>query len=232
MRPRLLPILIVAASLALTLRLGDIWSGLGGEAAAEENTGAAADPAAMPSGPATTPEAAAVADTADAPRTKDSAPAAVPRPEGRRIATLPDDPLSMSDEEIGLLQELAERRRELEARAEEMDRREALLKAAERRIDEKVAGLQALQRTIEELVGQHDEQTESQYQSLVKIYENMKPKDAARIFEELDMAVLLPVVERMKERKIAPILAELNPDRAKSITTELAQRRALPIPEQ
>lgn len=231
MRPRLLPVLIVVASLALTLRLGDIWSGLGSEAAAEENT-AAADPGARSSGPAMARENGEIADSVEAPQTAETAPSGAPRLEGKRFATLPDDPLSMSDEEIGLLQELAERRRELEARAEEMDRREALLKAAERRIDEKVAGLQALQRTIEELVGQHDEQTESQYQSLVKIYENMKPKDAARIFEELDMAVLLPVVERMKERKIAPILAEINPDRAKSITTELAQRRALPIPEQ
>jgi flagellar motility protein MotE (MotC chaperone) len=56
----------------------------------------------------------------------------------------------------------------------------------------------------------------------------MKPKDAARIFGELDMVVLLDVIERMKERKIAPILAEMNPQRAKAITIELAQRRGLP----
>ncbi|WP_419902504.1 magnesium transporter MgtE N-terminal domain-containing protein [Kiloniella sp.] len=57
----------------------------------------------------------------------------------------------------------------------------------------------------------------------------MKPKDAARIFEELDMVVLLDVVERMKERKTAPILASMNPKRAKEITLELAQRRDLPL---
>src|SRR3546814_4430099 len=60
--------------------------------------------------------------------------------------------------------------------------------------------------------------SEGQMQSLVKIYESMKPKDAARIFEELDMEVLLEVVERMKERKTAPILAEMNPERAKTVT--------------
>jgi flagellar motility protein MotE (MotC chaperone) len=75
---------------------------------------------------------------------------------------------------------------------------------------------------------QHDEQEERQLNSLVIIYENMKPKDAARIFEELDMVVLLDVIERMKERKTAPILAELNPKRAKTITIELAHRRNLP----
>jgi len=60
----------------------------------------------------------------------------------------------------------------------------------------------------------------------------MKPKDAARIFEELDMEVLLEVVERMKERKTAPILAQMNPQRAKTVTLELAQRRELPVPRQ
>jgi flagellar motility protein MotE (MotC chaperone) len=44
------------------------------------------------------------------------------------------------------------------------------------------------------------------------------------------MEVLLEVVERMKERKTAPILAQMNPERAKTVTLELAQRRELPIP--
>jgi flagellar motility protein MotE (MotC chaperone) len=69
-------------------------------------------------------------------------------------------------------------------------------------------------------------------QSLVKIYENMKPKDAARIFDQLDMDVLLDVVERMKEARVAPILALVNPQRAQDITIQLAERRKLPIAKQ
>src|SRR3546814_15442768 len=107
-----------------------------------------------------------------------------------------------------------------------MDEREVLLKAAEQRIDQKIGELESLQSSIEALLVTHDEQSEAQMQSLVKIYESMKPKDAARIFEELDMEVLLEVVERMKERKTAPILAELNTQRAKPVTIELAPRRA------
>ena len=57
----------------------------------------------------------------------------------------------------------------------------------------------------------------------------MKPKDAARIFDELDMVVLLPVVERMKERVTAPILAKMNAAKARAITEELASRRDLPL---
>jgi len=56
----------------------------------------------------------------------------------------------------------------------------------------------------------------------------MKPKDAARIFEELEMGTLLEVAERMKERKLAPVMAELGPERAREMTVELRALRELP----
>ena len=155
--------------------------------------------------------------------------AAVP-PE--QITDLSSDLFDLTDEELGLLQALSQRREELEQRAREVDEREVLLKAAEQRIEQKIRELENLQASIEALLVKHDEQTEAQIASLVKIYESMKPKQAARIFEELDMEVLLEVIERMKERKSAPILAQMNPQRAKTVTLELAQRRELPIPRE
>jgi flagellar motility protein MotE (MotC chaperone) len=134
-----------------------------------------------------------------------------------RVLNMPVDPFSMTDAEIELLQALAKRRRELDLRARELEQREILMRAVEQRIEEKVEGLRVL-------LKQQEEQHEDQYKSLVKIYESMKPKDAARIFEEMDLAVLMPVVERMKERKTAPILAKMSPVKATAITTQLAQR--------
>ncbi|MCZ6722083.1 MAG: hypothetical protein O7A65_11160 [Proteobacteria bacterium] len=64
--------------------------------------------------------------------------------------------------------------------------------------------------------------------SLVKIYQNMKPKDAARIFNELDFDVLVEVLERMRETSAAPILARMDSERAKALTLELAERGRLP----
>ena len=54
----------------------------------------------------------------------------------------------------------------------------------------------------------------------------MKPRDAATIFNDLDMPVLLQVVDRMKEAKAAPVLAAMQPDRARLVTAQLAQMRA------
>ncbi|MCK5575940.1 MAG: hypothetical protein KAI28_08985, partial [Sphingomonadales bacterium] len=143
---------------------------------------------------------------------------------------LADDPTLLTQSEIDLLQKLAERRVEIDARGREMENREALLAAAESRIDRKITEFKALQATIENLVKTYDDQQGTKLQSLVKIYENMKPKDAARIFEELEMGVLLKVAERMKERSLAPIMAKMNPQRAREVTVELDQLRKLPEP--
>ena len=104
------------------------------------------------------------------------------------------------------------------------------MKAAEKRISKRVAELTLLQRTIQDLIKTHDDQQESKMKSLVKIYEAMKPKDAARIFEQLDLDTLLIVVERMKERRLAPVMAQMNPEKAKDITVQLSKLRELPLP--
>ena len=88
-----------------------------------------------------------------------------------------------------------------------------------------------LQSQVSDLIKGYDAQENAKFQSLVKIYENMKPKEAAKIFEQLDMPILLDVVERMKEQKVSPILAEMDPSKAKTVTTEMAQQRQMPIPK-
>lgn len=229
MRLRLLPLLIVAAAALFTVKVGNIWQGISTATAAKTGfvqiaAKSAEDEAAVETAES---EAETVADLIESPDGDDMAnkQASVDPAETKG----PRDPFSLTDEEINLLQSLSERREEIEQRGRVLDQREVLLKAAESRIDEKVAELEALRKSIEGLLEEHDEETEAQMKSLVKIYEAMKPKDAARIFEQLDLAVLLDVIERMKERKTAPILAKMDPERAKTITLELAQRRTLPI---
>ena len=228
-RFRVLPLLIGFAAVTLALRVAVLWTDL---APAAQARTAAPDAEAFRNG-----VAGSVMDSLD--EVFPSPAAGTPEPEetaadeeadGQAPGTArPHDPFDMSDQEMALLQQLAERRRVLDRRAAEIDQRSALLSAAEERVQLKIDELADLQFTIENLLVRHDEQEEARMQSLVKIYENMKPKDAARIFEELDMVVLLEVVDRMKERKVAPVLAKMNPDRAKSVTLELAQRRELPM---
>ena len=100
-----------------------------------------------------------------------------------------------------------------------------LLEATEKRIDQKIAKLQALEKDIGGIVDKQAAEDDARLKSLVKIYETMKPRDAARIFEQLDLPVLLGVVEHMKERSAAPILAAMDPSKARTVTLALAERK-------
>jgi len=73
----------------------------------------------------------------------------------------------------------------------------------------KIAELKTLQTAIDALIQKHSEQEEARIKSLVKIYEGMKPKEAGRVFETLDIDTLFMVTERMKERKLSPIMAAI-----------------------
>lgn len=138
------------------------------------------------------------------------------------------DGKAFSQIEIDLLQSLSKRREELDAREQSLKLRESVLKATEMRIDEKINEIRELKVTVEELLAKYNEEERKKIMSLVKIYQNMKPKDAARIFEDLDMDVLLPVVDKISERKLAPILAKMNPEKAREVTEELAEQNQLP----
>ncbi|WP_417430102.1 MotE family protein [Kiloniella sp.] len=229
---RLLPILIAVSSLTLLVKAGGVWEGFNQSGKAFAQATPEAEETIEDEAKAEAPEINGDEDAAEGAEPKDEPETASVEGDAKGIPVVQGieaDPFSMTDEEIELLQSLSARREQLETRERDVEQRETLLLAAERRIDEKITELGKLQNTIEGLIVKHDEQSEKQMLSLVKIYESMKPKDAARIFEELDMIVLLGVVERMKERKTAPILASMDPKRAKEITLELAQRRELPL---
>jgi flagellar motility protein MotE (MotC chaperone) len=57
---------------------------------------------------------------------------------------------------------------------------------------------------------------------LAKMYENMKPAQAAPILSALEMDVLLDIMTRMKERQAARILASMEAGLAARISTELS----------
>jgi flagellar motility protein MotE (MotC chaperone) len=230
-RLRLVPVAIVATIVLLGVKLVDAWNvidapfGAGHAEAATEQPAQPGTPvpAASVSPAATTPVPAA--SPGAAPAAAAASPAAASQPEPAAAAGNVLDPLSMSPAEVDLLQKLAERRAELDKRAAELSQREVLLQAAEKRIDEKIAKLAELKKDIGGIVDKQNQEDQDRLKSLVKIYETMKPVDAARIFSQLDMPVLLGVLENMKERNAAPILAAMDPGKAKAVTLALAERR-------
>ena len=100
-----------------------------------------------------------------------------------------------------------------------------MLDATEHRLTARIAEMAALQARLEQLETARKQHDEANWAGLVKIYETMKPRDAAAIFNDMDMPVLLEVVDRMKDTKAASILAAMQPDRARMLTAQLAAQR-------
>jgi flagellar motility protein MotE (MotC chaperone) len=204
--PRLLPILIAAAAILLSTKVIDVWLAI--------------DLSPLPRASAETKSPPPTAEHAAATPLEERAPPAQ--------KTASNAQIQFSPQEVDVLQTLAKRRAELDRRAGEVDQREALLQATEQRINEKIAKLQEMQQSIATSFKKEDQLDDAKLKSLVKVYETMKPKEAARIFEQLDLPVLLDVMERMKERGTAAILAAMDPVKAKAVTLGMAGRHPTP----
>ncbi len=137
-------------------------------------------------------------------------------------------PSYLSSSEVDVTNSLSNRRLQLEERNRDLDLREKILVAAEKRLDTKIERLKEIQSQIDTIVTKREEEEEQQILGLVKIYETMKAKDAAKIFEQLDRDVLLSVVERMKPAKMASVMAQMSPETAQEITIALAHRNTMP----
>ncbi len=253
---RLLPLLILVSALTFTIRLGDFVSGLSRSGSAMAQQEVSATPPPMPAN-ATDNKAAPAADAAkptdsadaakptDAP-VADAKPADIPLPVDPAHAdgAAPDKPgdgmtaqkwkdpgdMALEDSEVkaDLYKDLAKRRDELDKKAKELNVREALLKAGEKEVDQKLQQLTEVRNEIKELLKTQSDEEKARNDSLVKIYEIMKPEDAARIFNTLDMDVVMKVISNMSERKSGPVIAAMNPERARQVTQLLAQQKHLP----
>lgn len=139
-----------------------------------------------------------------------------------------DDDPSYEASKMEVFKDLAKRREGLESKEKNIQTREALLKAAEQELDRKYQELEQLRSELEGLLETQSDEEQKRIGSLVKIYEGMKPKDAARIFDTLDLDILVEVVAQMSERKLSPVLAAMNPERARTVTIMLAEQKQLP----
>lgn len=238
---RLLPVLILAAVGMLGFKVQVIVKEVAGEtrlaAFVMEQSAAFAqaakpNPPAAPNAPAQAPAAtpAAAAPAAQAGATPPAEGAAAPAEGTADAADGPPlpvnfDPANLTKAEIDTLQRLAERREVIERREREAEAKDGLLKAAEARIDGKIAQLQDLEKNIQSLLKQYDAQKQEEIDQLVRVYSAMKPKDAARIFDTLEMPILVGVVQKMKDAKVAPILAAMDSRRAVALTEELTARK-------
>ena len=136
----------------------------------------------------------------------------------------PQDNQPVSSSERAILERLQARRQELEARAREIDIRESLLKAAEKRIESRVEEMKAVESRNSATSEQKAEAESARFKGIITMYEAMKPKDAARVFDRLEMPVLIEIASQIAPRKMSDILGLMQSEAAERLTVELARR--------
>jgi flagellar motility protein MotE (MotC chaperone) len=133
--------------------------------------------------------------------------------------------------ERALLERLGERRDELQQKARDMETRERVMDDAEKKLDERINELKALQEKATAEVAKRQESEALGMKNIIIMYEAMKPKEAARVFDRLPHAVLVPVATQMNPRKMAEVLAAMSPEGAERLTVALANRSKVPNPD-
>ncbi len=126
--------------------------------------------------------------------------------------------------ERALLERLQERRQELDKRARELDIREGLIGEAEKRVDAKLAAIKDGEAYLATAAQKKDVAEAARFKGLITMYETMKPRDAAKIFDRLEVGVLLEMASLINPRSMSEILAQMSADRAEQLTVELANR--------
>jgi flagellar motility protein MotE (MotC chaperone) len=146
------------------------------------------------------------------------------RPNGTSVPLDIEHPVSPAERAI--LESLQKRRAELDSRAHELDTREDLLRAAEKRVGGRIDELKDLEARVSSILQQKDEGEVARLKNVVTMYENMKAKDAAKIFDGLDIKILLDVAKEINPRRMSDILALMSPENAQRLTVDLAMRSA------
>jgi len=156
---------------------------------------------------------------------KEEAAAKMAVPEiGKAEPMRAEQPQTVSPSERAILERLQARRQELETRAREIDIRESLLKATEKRVEARVEELKAVESRISTATQQKNEAEAARFKGIITMYEGMKPKDAAKVFDRLEMPVLFEIASQIAPRKMADILGLMAPEAAERLTVEMARR--------
>lgn len=114
---------------------------------------------------------------------------------------------------------VAEREARVEIRTKSLD-------VAQQEIERRIDALEAAEERLSATLALADSAAEDDLARLTTVYENMKPKEAAALFQAMEPAFAAGFLARMRPDSAAKIMAGLEPQNAYSISAILAGRNA------
>jgi flagellar motility protein MotE (MotC chaperone) len=127
-----------------------------------------------------------------------------------------------------LLQSVRQERALIAKQKAALDDKAAKLDLAKQGLDAETKRLSALQTVVRGLLDKAKQAHSQDVARLVKLYQSMKPVDAAAMLNSVDLQVAVMVLATMKARNAAQIMAKMTPDRVQAVSKIILERSKLP----
>ena len=135
---------------------------------------------------------------------------------------LDPDLAKFTSSEIVVLKRLKDRKKRLLEWEDEIIQKEQMLSVIEDRIDRKIQELKTLKKELEAQLKVYEQEDKQKMLSIAKIYETMKPTDAAKVFETMSIKSIMEILPLMKEAKVAQIFEKMSKEKAKKVSIAYA----------
>jgi len=165
------------------------------------------------------PAEKSAAEKSQAPGDQGEKTAAADKPGAAQNCT---DLSSVSSEELSHFSKLAERKRELDLREQELNALEEELHKQREEVESRIAKLDNVRNEIGGVLKERIQVDEERVARLVEFYSNMKPKQAAEIFTDLNETLAVEVLGRMKKKNAAEIMNLLDAKKAQALSEKFA----------
>ena len=123
-------------------------------------------------------------------------------------------PIAASIDENDYLFQLNERKKVLDVREEDLNKKSAEIDKQKIELEQKLKELEESRQKISTLLQDRIKADSSKVDTLVQVYSNMKPQQAAKIFETMDEDLVIEILSRMKKKSAADILNLVKTDKA------------------
>lgn len=121
---------------------------------------------------------------------------------------------------------LASDREKLETRAHEIEAREAALNAIETKLKSQMLAIKEAKASLDTDIQILEQAGNADLQHLVGMYQTMKPKQAAEIFNSMDPAFAAGFLREMNSEKAGLIMAQMDARKSYAISVIIAGRNA------
>lgn len=128
----------------------------------------------------------------------------------------------LKPEEIDHFRKLNERKKQLDAREEELVRMEQELAAQKEELQKRLDSLEQTRNSITQILQDRVKVDEAKVETLVQMYSNMKPQQAAAVFEKMDEDLAVEVLGRMKKKNAAEIMNIIKSEKAQILSEKFA----------